>query len=100
MRRVLYMLLIWGSLLFASCGLLDSIAGIHRDKDGKVVSVNGEPVDTLLGIIGTLVPYGAWAATAATAALREYRHHQIVKSGAKDDDHDGKPDPEPPKSAA
>lgn len=98
MRHALAAVLFTVMTFLSGCFLADALAGIERDESGKVIKIKGNPIgDTVFSTLGYLFPAFGWAATSATAALREYRHYQIVKSGGKDDDKDGIPD-EPEKT--
>ena len=101
MFKRFYWLFLACMVLITSCGIIDKAAGIKRDETGKVISVDDNPlVTTGSAIISALFgPWGVAAATVSAAAIREYRHFAIIKGGGKDDDNDGKPDPEPPPKA-
>ena len=97
MRRLLYLILASAVLFTTSCALMDAAAGIKRDKTGKVISVDSGLADTGLGLLAASGGVGGIIGGVGGWALKAYRHKRIIDSGGKDDDFDGKPDPEPPK---
>lgn len=102
MMRRFYWFFLACMVFITSCGLIDKAAGIKRDDSGKVISVEDNPItSTGQALLGAIFgPWGVAAGTVTAAAIREYRHYRIVQSGGKDDDRDGKPDPEKPSGSA
>lgn len=95
MRNVLAVVLGVGMALLSGCVFAEKAAGIRRDAEGHVISVDDEPVNTIGNILRLILPpgIGAAAGAAVTLGVKVYRHNAIVSSGGRDDDFDGRPDP-------
>lgn len=94
MRNLLAVILGLGLAVLSGCGIMDTFAGIERDDTGKVVRVRDEAVNVARGIMEIVLPGGIGAAAggAIIAAIKLYRHKQIVASGGKDENINGIPD--------
>lgn len=79
--------------VLAGCGLLDVIFGTGP---GGGATKNSPPSDAIGGLVGTVVPGGAALIGMLRWGYIEYRHHQLVKAGKRDDDKDGIEDPPAP----
>lgn len=84
-------------LFIGGCGFADYISGIERDENGKVVKVQGGIAEIGLGLLAATGGVSGAVGGGLGWALKVYRHKRIIDAGGKDDDFDGKPDPEPPK---
>ena len=98
MRKCVLAMWVVACLYISGCGFADYLAGVERDETGKVIKAQGGIAEIGFGLLaGTGGATGA-AGAALGWALKAYRHKRIVDAGGKDDDFDGKPDPEPPKA--
>lgn len=80
------------SMPLSGCFIADWAAGVHRDKDGKII-VEDSPLLTANSILAQVGLAFAGAATPVVgAAVLFYRHKRIIDNGQKDDDYNGVPD--------
>lgn len=99
MRRFLYLLAASAVLFVSSCAIMDDLAGIEYGPDGKVISVKDNPITGIaIELLYALVPGGAVVGGGIGYAIKAYRRKRIIEAGGKDDNFDGVPDPEPPKT--
>lgn len=97
MRNIVFGCWIVACLLIGGCGFMDYMAGVKYDENGKVVQTQGGVAEIGLGLLAATGGASGLAGGIGGWVLKAYRHKRIIDSGGKDDDFDGKPDPEPPK---